>query len=260
MRLLSFGCIHHPIADPKAIRFLHDQIEEFKPDVLVNLGDWYDGEGWSRWDNENDWSVCDEYRAARDHARVLNSFSFIKEFIWLYGNHESNLQEPGRVKRSNRQMLHWRDWSPESGGLRDEVRHWRIREAYGARERFSIGPITFVHGTKASVYSARDEARMHGSHMGLTVSAHSHRPVDVTRDVQAGSIPADLWFANVGTGIDVDRARYTNRLNVQAWGMAVCKIEIHTKDKTMLREGRKIYPTKRWDAEVVQLGIIRDRL
>lgn len=260
MKALAFGCIHHPVADPKALAFLHAQIEAFQPDVLVNLGDWYDGEGWSRWDNENPWTIIDEYRAARDHARILNSFSFIKKFVWLYGNHESNISEPGRLKKSQRAIVDWQDWSPPGGGLRDEVKDWHVIKKYGSSVRWNLGPISFVHGVKANVYSARDEARMHCVPHGLTVSAHSHRPVQVTRDSLAGNQPADLWFANVGTGIDVSKARYIQRSNYQGWGMAVCLIEVHSTDKSLLKEGRRGYMTKIWDAKTEMLGIQRDRL
>jgi hypothetical protein len=260
MRFLAFGCLHHPVADPAALRFLHDQIESFQPDVLVNLGDWYDGEGWSRWDNENPWTIIDEYRAARDHARILNAFSFIKKFVWLYGNHEANISEPGRLKKSQRDIVDWQDWSPPGGGLRDEVRDWHVVRKYGSSVRWNLGPISFTHGTKANVYSARDEARMHCVPHGLTISAHSHRPVHVTRDSLAGNQPADLWYANVGTGIDVSKARYIQRSNFQGWGMAVVCGEIYSKDSTLLKEGRKVFRSKVWDAQTHVLGIQRDRL
>jgi hypothetical protein len=140
------------------------------------------------------------------------------------------------------------------------VRDWHVVRKYGSSVRWNLGPISFTHGTKANVYSARDEARMHCVPHGLTISAHSHRPVHVTRDSLAGNQPADLWYANVGTGIDVSKARYIQRSNFQGWGMAVVCGEIYSKDSTLLKEGRKVFRSKVWDAQTHVLGIQRDRL
>lgn len=258
-RVLAFGCIHHPIASPDALDWLHAQIEEFRPNVLVCLGDAYDGEGWSRWDNENPWTIIDEYEAWRDHLKILNSFEFVTKKVWLYGNHEANLEEPGRLKKSQRSMVHWKDWSPEGvGGIREQVADWKILPAYSSVQKWNMGPLTFIHGTKTNLFAARDEARMHGIAHGLTVGAHTHKPVQVTRDVQPGSIPSDLWYANAGCLMDWERARYIKRSNYQSWGHACVCIEVASKDSAILSEGRKVYSTKIWDAETRVLRIARD--
>jgi hypothetical protein len=76
----------------------------------------------------------------------------------------------------------------------------------------------------------------------------------------AGNQPADLWFANTGTGINISKARYIQRSNFQGWGMGVVRGEIHSSDKTLLKEGRKVFRSKIWDAETAILSIFRDRL
>ncbi len=121
-----------------------------------------------------------------------------------------------------------------------------------------MGPITFVHGTKTNVYAARDEARMHGLPHGLTVGAHTHRPVSVQRDVNAGGIPGDLWFANTGCFIDWDQSHYIQRSNFQGWGHALVHGEVYSKDSTLLSEGRKAFMRKVWDADTRVLSLARD--
>lgn len=256
-RMLAFSCVHHPVADPKALEWLHAQIEEFRPNILINLGDWYDGEGWSRWDNENAWTTIDEYRAARDHARILNSFTFIDKHVWLYGNHEANREEPGRVKKSLRGIVHWKDWSPEGGGLRDEVKDWKIISAYGSDVVHHEGQITFTHGTKVGINATADEAKMHGSPHGLLVAGHTHRPKVVDRLLFAGGTPSDYWFTNPGTLMDWNKAHYMRRLNFQAWGHGCTLIESYSKVHGN-RTGHRQLAKKNWDAETRIFQIARD--
>lgn len=259
VKFLAFGCVHHPIASVSALAWLHDQIEEFRPDVLVCLGDVYDGEGWSRWDNENAWTVVDEYEGWRDHLKILNDFTFLQKKVWLYGNHESNIEQPGRLKKSQRDIIHWKDWSPEGvGGIREQVKDWHIIPGYNSRQKWCLGPITFVHGTKTNIYAARDEARMHGTYHGLTVGAHTHRPVSVSRDVNAGGIPGDLWYANTGCLMDWDAAHYIQRSNFQGWGHGIVCGEVHSSNATLMHEGRKAFMSKIWDAETRILRLARD--
>jgi hypothetical protein len=42
--------------------------------------------------------------------------------------------------------------------------------------------------------------------------------------------------------------------------MGVVRGEIYSKDSTLLKEGRKVFRSKIWDAETAILSIFRDRL
>jgi len=144
IKFLHFTDLHCPIHDAKAVAWLYDQIADFQPDLIVCGGDAYDGNAWSRWDNENLWTPMDEYEAWAKIVHNINTISPNSKKVWLYGNHEANLQEPGRLKKDLRAMVDWRDWDPvDRVGLRDKVREWRVVTRYGSAVRWNCGPVTF---------------------------------------------------------------------------------------------------------------------
>jgi hypothetical protein len=98
---------------------------------------------------------------------------------------------------------------------------------------------------------------MHGIPHGLTVGAHTHRPVSVSRDTQPGGIPSDLWFANVGCLMSWDRAAYMKRLNFQGWGHACVCIDLDSRNG-QIYEGRVGTQTKIWEAETRVMRLARD--
>jgi hypothetical protein len=100
---------------------------------------------------------------------------------------------------------------------------------------------------------------MHGHEFSLTVSGHTHRPVSVTRDVAAGGIVENRWYANTGMLSDPSLMRYIHRSNFSGWGHAIIVGEVHSKDLTILKEGRKHFRTKNWDAEVKIRELCKDR-
>jgi predicted phosphodiesterase len=185
IKFLTFSDLHAPVQDPAAVRWMLDTIERERPDLIVANGDMLDGDAWSRWENEHDWTILDEYREWAKIAREINRLAPNALRVWLYGNHEANLWEPGRVPKKLRGIVHWKDYRPEGVPcLAEEMRGWRLVTEYGSHIRWSCGPIVFTHGTKAGINAARDEARMHGHAFSLTISGHTHRPVHVTRSVR----------------------------------------------------------------------------
>lgn len=252
---------HFPIQHDDSIDWQFDVVENFKPHLWVLGGDTYDGEGWTRWDNDHQWTQYQEYIETAKYYDRINKLDFVKRKIWLYGNHEANRVQPGRLKKSQKDILSWESFSPPGEiALRDAVKDWQIIKEYGSDVHKNIGPITFTHGTKLGLNSARDEALYHAPHMGLCCSGHTHKAVPVTRVVHAGGIPGDVWYANAGTAIDPKKAKYMHRSNMQGWSCGVVLIEIHSKDATLYNEGRKIFRTKIWEAETKVRSIYRDSI
>jgi predicted phosphodiesterase len=259
---ISYVCDEHfPIQCNEAIEWTFNEVEDFKPHIMVFGGDAYDGEAWSRWNNDNDWDQYEEYVSVARYFQRFNDMDFIKKKIWMYGNHEDNLFQPDRVKKSQRPMLDWKAFDPPGEiALRDVVKDWQVIRAYGSDVHRNIGSISFTHGTKIGQNAARDEALAHAPHMGLCVSGHTHKPVPVTRITHAGGIPGDVWYANAGTSIDPRKAKYMKRSMMQGWGRGIVNIEIHSRDATLVNEGRKIFRTKVWEAETRIKGIYRDTI
>jgi predicted phosphodiesterase len=249
---------HFPVQSNDCIEWRFEQIEQFKPHIVWFGGDVYDGEAWSRWDQKN-WSQYEEYVKTAEYFQRYNDMDFIKKKVWMYGNHEHNRTQPGRVKKSQLELLDWESFAPPGKlALRDVVQDWRIIKDYGSDVYRSIGPIAFTHGTRLGLKAAEGEADYFAPHMGLCLSGHTHKPVPVTRAMRSGGVPADYWFANAGTAMCPKLADYMGRANRQGWGCGIVNIEVHSRDATLYSEGRKVFRTKIWEAETKIRGIYRD--
>lgn len=236
------------------------ELEAFQPDVIVANGDMLDGDAWSRWDNENDWTLMDEYDQWAKIANTINELCPSAHKVWLYGNHEANLWEPGRVNKKLRGMVHWKDYRPEGKPcLASEMQKWHIVSEYGSHVRWCMGPIVFTHGTKAGLNAARDECLLHGHENSLTVSGHTHRPVQVSRNVQVGGIVDHRWYCNTGMLSNPVKMRYIHRQNFTGWGQAILVGEVGSKDKTLVKEGRRHFASQNWDAEIKVRELCADR-
>jgi hypothetical protein len=56
------------------------------------------------------------------------------------------------------------------------------------------------------------------------------------------------------------KMRYIHRSNFQAWGQALVVGEIYSESKTMLKEGKRAFAKKIWDAETRVRSICRDTM
>jgi len=244
VRILAFGCLHAPITHGPFFNWIIRQIEEFKPDHIVNLGDWYEGLAASRWPrhDEQGWSVYDEHRAVLNQAIAINTASPESKKHWLYGNHDDNLfgSQPNRIPKELREAVQWRN-KPENCNA---LNGWNVIPEYGDRVRLRLGPITFQHGTKTSMAGLRDSSYDHGTPFGLHVSAHTHRPEPITQARERRSL-LPYWFCNVGTGIDYSKAFYMQRNSIALWGRGICLIEAPG-----VSQSRTAYASKQWDAEL----------
>ena len=51
-KFIAFSCTHCPYQDDAAISWLIDEIREYKPSVVVHLGDVHEADASSRWDTD----------------------------------------------------------------------------------------------------------------------------------------------------------------------------------------------------------------
>ena len=240
-KVLAFGCTHLPVHSEQFRQWRLEKIREFKPDVVVNLGDWLDADAASRWPNEHEWTLKDEYRLlAQDANDIREAAGPDAKLVWLLGNHDDNLRAPNRIPKKLREVCSWE----QDLDVHEAIRSWRV-VPYGHRQHFRIGQLTFLHGAQTNINSDRDQALLYGVQHGLTVSAHTHRPVDITRVVLPGKIPLEYYFANVGCGADWDKMEYVQRTNIATWGRAILLAEVNDKQR------RSSFASKQWTAELI---------
>lgn len=85
---------HFPLHDPKAMSAVITFLEEFKPDTVVILGDWFDFEAISRWDpvDLDTFTTMEEIHVGtRGLEQVRRAVGDKCEVIFLEGNHEERL-------------------------------------------------------------------------------------------------------------------------------------------------------------------------
>jgi predicted MPP superfamily phosphohydrolase len=216
-----------PVHDEATRQWRLDQIERFQPDYIINLGDWLDADAATRWPNEHEWTLADEYRLLAKDAREISLRAPQAQKVWLLGNHDDNLRAPNRIPKKLREVCSW-EQNPDVQAALDG---WKTIP-YSERHYFRLGHVTFRHGCSAAVNCDRNGAMLHGVVNGLTVGAHTHRPVQPTQVILPGKLPLPYWYANVGCGADWNKMEYVTRSNIALWGHAVGLIQVNLKPRS----------------------------
>lgn len=244
-KFLAFSCQHQPTTHVGYQEWLLEQIRVHKPDVIVNLGDWYEGLAASRWPKHPTqvWTLFDEHRAVAKQAREINEVAPTAKRWWLYGNHDSNLfNEPHRIPEDLKPAVQWRAM-PE---ICKPLFEWDVLDVYSHRSKRRLGPVTFQHGTDLQQSAEKDNSYHYGTPFGLYVAGHTHRPLRVTQCRERKAL-LPYWYANVGCGMDFEKAaHYMNRASMNLWGRA-CIIG----DCAGADQRRTAYASRQWDAEVL---------
>jgi len=247
-RILSFADLHAPLTHAGFFNWLIEQIEEFKPHIIVNVGDWPEGKPAKRWEKYADekWSALDEILEVSRQADAINKAAPDAVKHWIFGNHCANFFKdlPGRIPDDLQACVDWRNLRGT-----EPLEQWKILEEYTHESKLRIGPVTFQHGcelSKDGYRACKDMAYMFGTPYGLHVSGHSHKPLAVTR-CEERSIKLPYWVCNPGTGADWDRMHYMDRLSKHRWGRGVVLIEV---PDSSVKQSRSAYASKQWDAEL----------
>jgi len=218
---LALSCTHCPHHDPVAIDWAVDRVREYKPDVIVHLGDGVEADAASRWDDESVHSLLDEYAALDIVLHRLRTASPHASCHFLRGNHDANVMAPNRLDPRIRELvnpnLHIK-----------EFKHWNTRAEYEydrKRGCFRIGQVCFSHGYETSASGVRREALyfLTGHQYGLYIHGHTHRSTPAGPPVQLQATANTLlpyWRANAGT-LRMLKANFLKRQNTALHSQAV---------------------------------------
>jgi len=250
-KFLAYGCPHEPITHKDYREWLFKNIEDYQPDYIVNLGDWFEGLGGKKWDKHpsETWLILNEFDAVRKHAQRLNEICPNAKKVFIFGNHDSNLlHEPHRMDDETRAFVS-REWF---NMLETDLKGWIIPcKQYAHNEFFRLGQITFQHGCntgrgQANTHLAK-QAIAYGVPYGLHVSAHTHAPAPVTQ-IRFLDIHTPYWFANVGTGADWEKMHYMNRASKDLWGRGLLR---GTVSRRSVDQRKAFYSSPQWQAELL---------
>lgn len=233
-KFLAFSCTHHPLHDPEAIEWLFKQIKDFKPEVLVNLGDGLEADAASRFPSEHSFTLEEEYDSHNAFLQRLVDATPNAKRVYMEGNHCLNIREEDRISKKVRSLCDYRKHQPALKEFK-----WYPYD-YSKKGIFRLGQITFFHGFEAGQSSGRMQAVLLGKPHGLTVSGHTHRPEHVTRVELTKGVPLPYWYANTGT-LRTMECNFMKRKRSHSWGQAVVVGEAQVTQSP--REKRC------WDAE-----------
>jgi len=244
-RFLAFGCSHAPLTHAGYWEWLIRKIEWFKPDYVVNCGDWYEGLAGTRHakDPRHDWDLFDEHRAVAEQATAINFAAPNATKVWISGNHDDNAFgiHADRIPSDLRRVSHWQS----NEAVQSSLAGWIIKDRYRHGERYYLGQISFGHGCPVTDASAKDECYLYGVPYGLDIRSHTHRPEPVTQ-CRERKVILPYWYANTGTGADWDRMYYMDRQSKALWGRGCVIGEVSCRG-----EGREVRATKNWSAETL---------
>ena len=247
MRFAAIPDLHAPLTHKGYFEWMLRQIEDFRPDVVVNLGDWFEGKPakrFSKWPGET-WTLEAERRAVADQAEAINAVAPDAKKVWLYGNHDFNQHgdDPDRVPADYKDSVHWRNHV----GLAKALEGWTVIEKYDHRTSFKLGPVIFQHGCDVAKNSMQKAAYLYGGPYSLYVCGHTHRIVPVTQ-AEHLDIPLPYWWANPGCGVEWDKMRYMDRCSMAKWGRGLVIGEV---SDTAVANRKSTYSSVQWSAEVL---------
>lgn len=237
---IAWSCPHVPLFCRDTHRRLVETIRSLRPDHVILLGDLLEASPASKHPNEDQWTLRDEYDSAAEYlTSVMEAAGPDANYVWLHGNHDSNIQGICRIDRRIRDMVHW-DRDPVLGPV---ARLW-TQVPYSHRQVYRLGPVTFRHGAEHGVNADRDQAVLYGVENGLTVGGHTHRGHDVREAMLTSKVPLRKWYMNAGTHCDWDRMQYMERRSIAMWTHGVCVGDVSA---AAVRQRRSRYASVQWD-------------
>ena len=239
-RAFYLSDVHVPHHDPESLAWAIDLIEKWKPQHLIFGGDLIDANAASRWPNEYEHTLEEEYRWGNDVLRSLRMAApKDARLVWAFGNHEDNVGAPNRVPKDMRSLVAIKKHV-------EEYAHWKHVPYTRDPEKgaYRIGQVSFIHGPEATAARMDEQAIKMSKYepFSLTVSGHTHRPTLHIEQIMLRKFGLEHWRADAGCHMKFDSAEYMKRLDMTMWGHACVPVEAMP-----LKSPRK---SREWNAEV----------
>jgi len=216
VKFVSFACTHSPLQDPEAIEWLIKNIKEIKPDYTILMGDMLEAASASRWDNEEQWSLKEEFMSADNMLKDIRRASGSAKTVFLPGNHDDNIISINRLDKRLRGLCDYR----KEHNMPELFNNWLQPTQYTfdrTRGCFRLGQVTFSHGYECHSSSDEMQSILLGKPYGLFVSGHTHRPIPVTQAKRTATVPLPYWYANAGCLRLLD-PEWVKRKRTHLWG------------------------------------------
>lgn len=207
--------LHAPHTDPRALEWGLKVLKDYKPDVVVLLGDLLEAESASKFLKEDPASLEDEFSSAAKTLEAIGKATGRARRVFLEGNHDDNVRAVGRLPKALRSLCDPRRHD-ELGKL---LKTYEVKPYVNSPDgAFWLGQVCFKHGY--SMNETREALQFAGpAPYTLVVGGHTHRPVAPTQ-VKWGKQGLYVWYANGGTWGPL-QPEWASRDNCRDWGHAM---------------------------------------
>lgn len=246
LKWAAISCTHAPLQDDTAVALACRELESFKPDVFIHVGDLFEADYPAKFDNERGWELEDELKAANTLLKQFHSAVGDAKKVLLIGNHDDNILGNGRIHPKIRSLANFLD--PEKRLVPELLDHWEIGAKYVYNREvgtYRIGQATFCHGFEAGTSSDEYQAYQLGVPFGISVFGHTHRPVPVTQAMRTKTVSLPYWYTNVGTLSHLESMNYMDRKRRALWGQGI----VLGESMLWRYEASMLPNSKLWDAE-----------
>lgn len=247
------GCFHVPFQDRDAVEAFKGAIVSEQPDVVIINGDLLEAGAASVHPNEDPYTLAEEFAEADLLLSEIRKCATYKnkanaKLVFLLGNHDDNILAECRIPKKLRSLCSFKQHMKE-------LEFWKMPCEYVndyKRGVYRMGQVAVFHGYECGTAALKNQAVLLGDPFGLTVSSHTHRPVDVHQCMMSPNIPLDRWAANTGCMRDL-KPSYVARKQTHNWGHAYVIGDCDTSLKTLRK-------SLCWSAEMRLLKISGDHL
>jgi len=183
IKFVAAGDVHGDEQDPTTVKALLRFCEEYKPDLVVNLGDNWDFRAIRRGADDTDQasSLQKDWDEGEEFIRAF--FKFGQERVFLRGNHDERIFDMSTNVKSGVARDYALDGCNNIETIMKETRG-KMYPYDSTAGVYKNGSLTFVHGYGASMHGAKQHADAYGA--GAVLFGHTHA-IDYFKSVSLDS-------------------------------------------------------------------------
>ena len=239
-RAFYLSDVHVPHEHGESLAWNISLIEKWQPKHLIFGGDLIDANAASRWPNEYEHTLEDEYERGNKVLRDLRMAAPRGcNLVWIFGNHEDNVGRVNRVPKDMRSLVAIKKHV-------QEYERWKHipYTRHHTKGAYHVGQVYFIHGHETTEARLDEQAIKMANYepFSLTVSGHTHRPTLNVKQIMLRKFGLPNWRADAGCQMKFDSAEYMERLDMTQWGHACVLTE-----SVPLKSPRK---SREWNAEI----------
>jgi predicted phosphodiesterase len=209
IKFVAAGDVHGDEQDPTTIKALLAFCADYKPDLVVCLGDLWDFRAIRRGADDTDQASSLQMDWDSGEEFIREFFKFGQERIFLRGNHDERIFDMSTNVRSGVARDYALDGCANIETIMKETRG-KMYPYDSTNGIYKQGSLTFVHGYGASLHGAKQHADAYGA--GAVLFGHTHA-IDYYKSVSIDSREA----YNIGCCCGITPSYTRNQMRRLRW-------------------------------------------